>query len=108
MVGAITIWFICGVIWLAMALWSIADRKRWAAIIYGVICIGCFVVCGINMHQMRTETLSPGTIIVISDTNETETYEDATIIHKTCVVVTDKDGTEHLYPNDINYIKKGK
>jgi hypothetical protein len=108
MVGAIAVWFICGVIWLVMALWSIADRKCWAAIIYGIICIGCFSVCGINIHQMRVETLEPGTVIIVSDTNETETYEDAIIKHEACIVVTDKNGIEHFYPNDIDYIKKDK
>ena len=106
MAAVITIWFICGVIWLAMTLWSVAERKYWAAIIYGVICVGCLIICGINTHQMRTEVLDPGTVIIVSNSNETETYEDAIVEHKTCVVVTEKDGTEHLYSNDINYIKK--
>lgn len=105
--ASITIWFICGVIWLAMTLWSVADRKRWAAIIYGVLCIGCFIGCGMACYN-STRTLDPATVIIVTDTNETETYEDAIIKHEACIVVTDKNGIEHFYPNDIDYIKKDK
>lgn len=104
----IIIWFICSIFWIIMCISAIVDHKPLAAITYGLLTILCFILTAVSAYKFKNETLDPTTVIIIKDVNETEIYEDATISRKACYVVTDKDGNEHLYSTDVDYIRKDK
>ena len=106
--ASIIIWFICSVFWLIMCIWAAIDHKPIAAIAYGLLMVLCFILTGASAYQFENETLYPATIIIVKDVNGTEVYEDAKISRRACYVVTDKDGNEHLYSTDVDYIRKDK